>query len=80
MEYYSGSLSEPSLNAKNTYKQTETAILPLVMHRLSAKYPKSAYRPHFYNTGNWFFLADFGKSLSNVIDNIFIMKSKEKLR
>ena len=27
----------------------------LVMHRLSAKYRKSAYRPYFYNTGNWFF-------------------------
>ena len=33
------------------------------------------YQQHFYNTGNWFLLADLGKLLFNII----FMKSREDL-
>ena len=38
--------------------QTIATSLNVVMHRLSAKYRKSAYRQRFYNIGNRFLLAD----------------------
>ena len=54
----------------------------IVMHQLSAKYRKSAYRPHFYNIGNRFFnrfLANHYKIMYLTIYHYEIKKKIEEI-